>query len=170
MKFFKKILWLLVIVLIVIQFIRPEKNQSSQILPTDIAKVYTVPDDVHTILAKACYDCHSNNTVYPWYFNIQPVAWWMNNHIEDAKWSVNFSDFGSYPIRWQYKKLESTIKEVKQGDMPLDSYTWIHKNAILTADEKQKIQHWAQTIRDTIKAKYPADSLLLHKDETRNED
>lgn len=164
---FRKIFWLLIIIFIAIQFFHPAKNQSKQVLATDIEKMYPTSAEAHTILAKACYDCHSNNTVYPWYNNIQPVAWWLNNHIEDGKWHVNFSDFGSSPVRWQYKKLESTIKEVKEGGMPLNSYTWIHKNAILTDQEKQTLLNWAQAIRDSIKANYPADSLKMHPDEER---
>lgn len=166
----KRIFWILLFILIVIQFFRPEKNQSTQVLSSDVEKIYSTPSNVHSILEKACYDCHSNNTVYPWYFNIQPVAWWMNNHIEEGKHRINFSDFGSDPIRWQYKKMESAMKEIKEGGMPLDSYTWIHKNAILTSDEKQTLLNWAQNIRDTMKVKYPADSLKLHADEMRFED
>ncbi len=161
MKRWKKIFVLLIIIFIGIQFFRPEKNQATQVLPTDISKVYGTPEDVQTILSKACNDCHSNHSVYPWYFNIQPVAWWMTNHINDGKNNINFSEFGSYRIAKQYKRMQDCINEVKHGDMPLNSYTWIHKNAILTDQEKQKIYDWCTAIRDSIKAKYPADSLKM---------
>lgn len=163
MKIVKKILLALLVVFIIIQFIHPKKNQSTEILATDISKTYAVPKDVETILAKACNDCHSNNTKYPWYNNIQPVSWWLNNHVKDGKRHFNLSDFTSARIARQYKKLDDCIKEVKEGGMPLDSYTWIHKNAILTDAEKQSLYNWCNTVRDSIKAKYPADSLVLPK-------
>lgn len=154
----------ILVIFIVIQFFRPAKNQSTQILPTDISQVYgAIPADVNEILVKACNDCHSNNTKYPWYNNIQPVAWWLNNHIEEGKRHLNFSDFSSGHIARQYKRMKDCIKEVKEGDMPLDSYLWIHKDAELTDVEKQKLYDWFNAVQDTIKARYPADSLILPK-------
>ena len=164
MKLWQKILLAFVVILVVIQFIRPDKNQSTEVLPTDISKVYgAIPGDVNVILKKACNDCHSNYTVYPWYDNIQPVAWWLNNHIQEGKRHLNFSDFATGKIGWQYKRMQDCIEEVKKGDMPLDSYLWIHKDAKLTDEEKQKLYAWFNAIKDTIKAKYPADSLVMPK-------
>ncbi len=163
MKLWKKILIVIVIVLIVIQFIRPAKNQSTEVLATDIANVYGVPADVNVILKKACNDCHSNNTVYPWYDNIQPVAWWLNNHIEEGKRHLNFSDFGSSRIAFQNHRMDDCLEQIKKGEMPLDSYLWIHKDAILSDAEKQTLNNWFHAIKDTIKAKYPADSLIMPK-------
>ena len=163
MKKLRRILIVLLVVLVVIQFIKPARNISAQVSANDISVRFPVSANVHDILAKACYDCHSNNTVYPWYANIQPVAWWLNNHVRDGKRHLDFSEFNSYSVARQYKKLEETIDEVKHGEMPLDSYTWIHKNAILTETEKESLYTWAQQIRDTIKARYPADSLVLPK-------
>ena len=164
-KGFKKALLLLLILVVIIQFIHPEKNISSPdaLLTNDISKVYAVPDNVNQILQTSCYDCHSNNTIYPWYSKIQPVAWWLNNHIVEGKREVNFSEFATYRIGWQYKKLDEIIKQVKEDEMPLSSYTLIHRNAILTADQKLAIAGWAASIKDSIKAKYPADSLIINR-------
>ncbi len=170
MKRWKKIAIALLVVLVIIQFFHPAKNQSSEVLPTDISKVYgAIPDDVNGILKKACNDCHSNYTEYPWYNNIQPVAWWLNNHVNEGKWHLNFSNFASGRIAFQYKRLQDCIDEVKEGDMPLNSYLWIHTDAKLTEEEKQKLYAWCQTVRDTIKARYPADSLILPKRPPRSE-
>lgn len=163
MKIIKKILWVLLAVFIIIQFIRPKKNESTEVLASDISKTYMVPSDVNTILVKACNDCHSNNTKYPWYNNFQPVAWWLNNHVNDGKRHLNFNDFTSMRVARQYKRLNDCIEEVKEGGMPLYSYTWIHKDAILTETEKQTLYNWCNTVRDSIKAKYPADSLVMPK-------
>jgi len=150
-------------VLVIMQFIRPEKNKQEGEAVNHISKAYLIPEDVSTVLKKACYDCHSNNTRYPWYANIQPVAWWLADHIKDAKKELNFSEFAAYNQRRQYRKMEEVIDEVKEGGMPLNSYTWIHKDARLTEDEKNKVMAWAESIRDTLKARYPIDSLIRKK-------
>jgi hypothetical protein len=133
-----------VIILIAIQFIHPQKNQSSEILATDITKVTTVPDDVLQVLKTACYDCHSNNTVYPWYNNIQPVGFWLQHHVNEGKEHLNFSEFGSYPADKAAKKMRGIVRDIQEGDMPLGSYTLIHKNAILTEAQKQLVINWAK--------------------------
>jgi hypothetical protein len=160
---FKRILLVLLIIFVLIQFIRPEKNKSEGISRNDISTFYPVPDSIQTILKVACNDCHSNNTLYPWYAEIQPVTWWLNNHIVDGKKDLNFSEFTKYRIRKQYIKFEQIIELVKENAMPLASYTWIHKDAILSNRQKQAIINWSESIRDSIKAKYPPDSLVRRK-------
>src|SRR5688572_3705807 len=93
----KKILALLVILIIVIQFIQPVKNISEGSGDQDISKVYDMPQDLHQMLKHKCYDCHSNNTRYPWYIHIQPIGWILAAHIVDAKEELNFSEFKTYP-------------------------------------------------------------------------
>ncbi len=149
----RKILIGLLIVLVIIQFIHPAKNQSEGIAANDITKSFGVPDDVQGILKKACNDCHSNNTVYPWYSKIQPVDWWLNDHVVEGKSKFNLSEFITYPAKKQRKKLEEVIETVKEGEMPLNSYTWIHKEAILTEAEKLTLSNWADTLSKSIIAK-----------------
>jgi hypothetical protein len=98
-----KIFIALLLIFIVTQFIRPAKNKSGKIEATDITTKYIVPGDVQKILKASCYDCHSNNTVYPWYAELQPIGWWLSNHIDEGKRELNFSQFMSYPIGKQYK-------------------------------------------------------------------
>jgi len=158
-KFLKRFFVLLVIAFIVIQFFRPAKNISEGVSAGDITTKYTIPQDVQAALKTACYDCHSNNTSYPWYNNIQPVAWWLADHIKEGKKELNFSEFASYKIGRQYNKLEKINSEIKDGGMPLSSYTLIHKNAILNDQQKLSIASWVTSVRDSIKAHYPEDSL-----------
>lgn len=160
MRFLRRLLLLLLVVFIVIQFFRPKKNISEGPQPNNIATVYPVPDSVKTILAKACNDCHSNNTRYPWYNNIQPVAWWLENHVNDGKKELNFDEFTTYRPRKQYARLEQSKELVEKGAMPLKSYTWIHKDAILTDLEKHALFSWVETSRAAMEAKYPRDSLV----------
>jgi hypothetical protein len=158
-KFLKRFFLFLVVVFVIIQFFRPQKNQSAGVSTNDITTKYAVPQDVMATLKTACYDCHSNNTRYPWYNNIQPVAWWLANHVKEGKRALNFSEFTAYPIGKQYRKLEEINKEVKEGEMPLESYTIIHKDAVLTTSQKLSIATWVTSLRDSIKATYPEDSL-----------
>jgi heme-binding protein len=159
----KKILIILLLIVIAIQFIHPKPNKTPGDQPNYIGKVYPVPEDVKQILVKTCNDCHSNNTRYPWYSNIQPVDWWLNNHIRNGKNQLNFDDYTHRSLRYQYNKMDETINEVKKGDMPLNSYTWIHKDAILTQAEKSKLIDWAGSIMISMEAKYPIDSLKKKK-------
>ena len=159
----KIILIVLLIVLVCIQFIRPAKNISNTVSNYDITNRYSMPPDVLKIFQNSCYDCHSNNTRYPWYSNVQPVDWWLTNHINEGKRGLNFDEYTNRRLRYQYGKMDDVIDLLKKGEMPLNSYTWIHKDAILTDAEKTTLINWAQGIMDTLKAKYPADSLLRKK-------
>jgi hypothetical protein len=114
----KKILIVIIIVLVLIQFFRPEKNISAQKSAADITSLYSTPDSINVILDKACNDCHSNNTKYPWYNNIQPVAWWLANHIREGKEELNLSEFRNYNLARQYHKLEEVKKLVDKNEMP----------------------------------------------------
>ncbi len=157
----KKIAFALLAILVIIQFFHPTKNinASPEATANDITKAYAVPEHVQTILKTSCYDCHSNNTYYPWYNNIQPVAWWLNHHVDEGKREINFNEFASYQIRRQYKKMEEIIKQVKEDEMPLSSYTILHKDAKLSQEQKLALSNWADGIRKDMKSKYPPDSL-----------
>jgi hypothetical protein len=111
---FKKTIIALIAILIIIQFFHPKRNISSSDSSNSITKLYDIPADVKTILDKACMDCHSNNTRYTWYFKIQPVDWWLTNHINDGKEELNLDEFTNKPIRYQYHKLEETVDQVKK--------------------------------------------------------
>lgn len=149
----KKILIVLLAALVVIQFFHPAKNIVTGEQTKSLATVYTLPADVKTILDKACMDCHSNNTRYPWYNNIQPVAWWLNNHINEGKGELNFDEFASYQAKKQYHKMQGVAGQVKKGEMPLNSYTWIHKDAILTDQEKITLTNWVTAVEQEIVTK-----------------
>ena len=105
-KFFKRILIVLLIILIAIQFIRPAKNISGGISANDISTKYAVPDSIQAILKVACNDCHSNNTRYPWYNQIQPITWGLKKHIKYGKRGLNFADFTAYRLKQQFHRLD----------------------------------------------------------------
>ena len=147
----------------VIQLFRPSKNMSATPSPNDISTKYKVPEEVRNILKASCYDCHSNNTVYPWYAEVQPVAWWLNDHITEGKKELNFSEFTTYSIRRQYSKLAEINDQVKKDEMPLKSYLIIHRYAKLNDQQKSTMAGWVTLVRDSIKANYPPDSLKKKK-------
>lgn len=149
----KKILLAILIAFIAIQFIQPGLNKSGQALQNDISTVYVVPENVQVILKRSCYDCHSNNTNYPWYWNIQPVGWWLASHIKKGKAELNFSEFGNYTTRRQRSKLNSIAKAVEDGTMPFPSYILMHKDAALTKDQKAVIINWANKTKDDLSLK-----------------
>lgn len=147
----KKILTLGFVIFLLIQFYQPARNlDNGQVFPVHITKLYNVPSNVNSILRTSCYDCHSNNTKYPWYSYIQPVRIFMDNHIKEGKENLNFSEFGYYSVRKQGNKLEQIAKQIKAGEMPLTSYTLIHKNAILTQENKKVLINWIERTRDSI--------------------
>lgn len=150
MRIIKKILLMLLFIVVGIQFIRPVRNESEQVLSTDITKTLNVPDSVLDVLKIACYDCHSSNTDYPFYANIQPVGWILNNHIKNGKDKLNFSDFGAYSRRRQISKLRSIISQIKDDKMPLSSYGLIHKDAVLTTQTKAMIIDWSNKTKDSL--------------------
>ncbi|HJY21380.1 MAG TPA: heme-binding domain-containing protein [Hanamia sp.] len=158
-KVLRIVLVILLSVFVGIQFIRPAKNVSEEIGANDITAKYHIPDEVHQILKVSCYDCHSNNTYYPWYWQVQPVMWFMNDHINEGKRHLNFSEFSSYAARRRYKKLKEISKEIKSGDMPLRSYTMIHRDAVLSPAQKITVENWINASLKEMETTYPADSL-----------
>lgn len=162
-KILKIVLIVLLIGFIIIQFIRPSKNAGEEIAANQINAVQEVPADVQQILKVSCYDCHSNTTRYPWYSKIQPVAWFLNDHIVEGKKEVNFSVFATYPPFRRYKKFNEIQKQIKEDEMPLFSYTLIHRDAVLSAAQKSTLINWAANAIKEMEAKYPADSLVKPK-------
>jgi hypothetical protein len=148
MKLVRYILLALGIIFVAIQFIRSERNNNEQPSPTDIAQAFTVPDSVKVILKNACYDCHSNNTFYPWYSHVQPSGWFLNRHITQGKDELNFSEFGSYSTRRQLSKLDEIEDVINDDIMPLPSYRLLHKKARLSQKEKTLLINWAENLID----------------------
>jgi len=131
-----------------IQFFPATLNQSDELLDSDIIVAYDAPNDIESMLRVSCYDCHSNNTKYPWYQNIQPARWIMERHIGKAREELNFSEFGNYSGRKQKSKLKSIASQINDGEMPLTSYTMIHRDAKLSNKKRQLLIEWVGTLRD----------------------
>jgi hypothetical protein len=160
----KRILVTIAALFLLFQGYRPEKNLSND-NTYHVSTKYEVPADVNALLESACNDCHSNQTRYPWYAEIQPAASWLAGHVNDGKRHLNFSEFTKLPVAVQNHKFEEVIEMVKEGEMPLKSYTYLglHADAKLTDAQRQLITGWAQAQMDVLKAQYPADSLVMKR-------
>jgi hypothetical protein len=155
----RRIAIVFVVIFVVIQFIRPHENRLVGDSPTAIETRYPVPADVHQLLERSCYDCHSNNTFYPWYSYVEPVGWFLSNDITEGKRELNFDEFASYPAYRQIRKFAAIHQELEEGNMPLPAYTLIHRSAVLSPEQKGQIILWVQAMEDTMKLRYPPDSL-----------
>jgi len=147
MKIIKKIAVVLLLVLIAIQFYRPAKNTAQGDHTVTFITETNPPEDVKLILKNTCYDCHSNNTRYPWYNNIAPVSYWLADHVKHAKEELNFSAWENYSSKKKSHKLEEVVEVIEDSAMPLKEYTWTHGEAKLTGAQKQAIIKWAKQSR-----------------------
>ena len=138
-KTIKIIVFIILIIMVGIQFIPTIINKQSINYSKDFVTIYQVPKEISALLKTSCYDCHSNNTVYPWYSKFQPMNMFMSQHIEEGKDKLNLSEFGEYSDRRKKSKLKSMISQIKDDEMPLSSYTLLHWDASLSENDKKDI-------------------------------
>lgn len=147
MKFLKKVLFVLFIVFVVAQFFGPEKNQGDLATLEPFLNETNPPEDVHLILKTACFDCHSDYTRYPWYNAITPLNYWLADHVDHGKGELNFSNWAEYSLKRKDRKLEEVMDLIKKKEMPLESYTWTHKDAILSDEQIENVMAWTKEAR-----------------------
>jgi cytochrome c551/c552 len=144
MKWWKLALAFVVGFLVVAQFFRPSVANP----PTDPARTLLartpVPPAVEKIFKRACYDCHSNSTVYPWYSKVAPVSWLLVSDIHEGRREVNFSEWETYEPKRKLRKLKEICDQVREGDMPLKMYLPMHPNAKLSDADRAAICAWAK--------------------------
>jgi len=134
----------------VIQFFPITLNESDTVPQSDFMVVNQVPATIKNRLQVSCYDCHSNNTDYPWYSKIQPAAWYLEDHIQEGKDELNFNEWAEYSDRRKNSKLRSIISQIEEDKMPLDSYTLIHRDAILSDEDKRVIIDYMTALKDSL--------------------
>jgi len=150
-KRIKKIAIVGFIIFLLLQCYQPARNIGyEQYFSANFTEMYKVPKSVEMTLRNSCYDCHSDNTNYPWYSYIQPVRFFMDGHINEGKKELNFNEFGNYSNRKQENKLDRIKKQIKKDEMPLKSYTLIHRNTILSTTQKKEILNWITKIQDSL--------------------
>ena len=144
MKWLKRILLALLVIFVLMQLYRPAKTNP----PVDDSKTLfatmQVPDDVSLILERACNDCHSNYTVWPWYSHVAPMSWVLVDHVNEGRHELNFSEFGAYSARRKGRKFDELCDQVKRREMPLNEYVWLHPEAKLSDADRQRLCAWAE--------------------------
>ena len=142
-KVLKIILAIVLFIFIGIQFYQPALNvDKGQVYTTDFTQVYKMPIEVKAMLQTSCYDCHSNNTNYVWYDYVQPARTLVENHIKNAKEDLNFNEWGTYSNRKQERLLNSIKEQIETKQMPLSSYTIMHKKAKLNDEQIKVLTNW----------------------------
>jgi len=149
----KKILYGFIALLIIIQFFRIDKTNPEIIAENDFIIANKAPEEIATLLKNSCYDCHSNESKYPWYSNVAPISWLVKNHINEAREELNFSEWGTFDAKRKGHKLEEAIEHLEEGEMPLKSYTWLHDEAKLTVEQKTQLMNWLKETRKAAKEK-----------------
>ncbi len=148
-KYFHKIIIIGVVIFLLVQLYQPARNKSyEQDSSVSFTNTYVVPQSVKNILFISCYDCHSNNTNYQWYDLIQPARMFVEMHIAEAKDNINFDEWGHYSKRKQANKLDRISKQIKANEMPLISYTLIHRNAKLSEVQKMELIDWISNMEE----------------------
>lgn len=141
-KWLRRIFWVLLIALIVIQFKRIDKSNPPVVESLDFITIESPPQDVTTMFKGACYDCHSHETQYPWYTDIAPLSFWIKGHIDHGRENLNFSEWGTLQEREQLHLLEECEDMIKKEWMPLGSYARMHSKAKLTQEDRQLLIDW----------------------------
>jgi len=142
----KKVLFVILAAFILIQFIRPAKNDSKN-ETNAISTAMEIPVEVNKIIQTSCADCHTNSTKYPWYNEIAPASWYLAQHVKEGKEHLNFSEWTAYNKDQQEHLLKDLKEVLDEREMPLESYLLIHKDAKLTENQYQILYDWVNTIK-----------------------
>ncbi len=158
----KKLIIIIGSLFLILQLFPISRNQSKE-YSKDISTIEKITPDVKNILQSSCYDCHSNNSIYPIYASIQPIAWWLQHHIDEGKEELNFSEFAGYSPRRRFHKLEEIKEQIVENEMPLYSYTIVHTQAKLSEQQKSILINWVNSTMAKMKADYHPDSLKMRR-------
>jgi heme-binding protein len=146
----KIILYSLGAILIVMQFFRIDKTNPPVDPTLDMMNAVQAPNEIKQIIKTSCYDCHSNESTYPWYTNVAPVSWWVKGHINEAREEMNFSEWGSFTLKRKDHKLEELVEEIDEKEMPLTSYLILHGEAKLSSEQRSQLINWAKKLRQDL--------------------
>lgn len=147
----KKVIYLIVALLILIQFIPANLPDVSSDNPDDILKNNSdIPQIVQTILKNSCYDCHSNETHYPWYSFVVPVSFLVGSDIKNGRNEFNFSNWEDYKKTEKAEILDRISEAVSEAKMPMKIYTLLHRDAVLSDDEKKILITWSDEFAESL--------------------
>ncbi len=147
----KKVLVILLIAFVIIQFFRIDKTNPAPTPQMDFLTTKSTPESTAKLIKNGCYDCHSNETKYPWYSNVQPIAWFLQSHFDEGRKELNFSTFATYEPKRQAHKLYEAAEMVQTDKMPLDSYVLGHPEANFSEAEKKELIEYFQLLESDIR-------------------
>lgn len=147
----KKVLVVLLVAFIIIQFFPIDRENPPINKGMDFLTIKNTPESTAALIRNGCYDCHSNETKYPWYTNIQPVAWFLKSHIDEGRKKLNFSTFATYEPKRQAHKLYETVEMLQSGEMPLDSYVLGHPEAQFTTEQRNELVKYFKLMENDIR-------------------
>lgn len=150
----KKVLVILFVAFVIIQFFRIDKTNPAPTPQMDFLNIKNAPESTATLIRNGCYDCHSNETKYPWYSNVQPIAWFLQNHFEEGRKELNFSTFATYEPKRQAHKLDEAIEMIELGEMPLDSYVLGHPEAKFSEAQKKEVTAFFKLVEGDIRREH----------------
>ncbi|MBC7451153.1 MAG: heme-binding domain-containing protein [Cytophagales bacterium] len=136
----------ILIIIVLIQLIKVDKSNPPIVLQKDFVTMTHPPKDIAHILKNSCYDCHSSETRYPWYFSVAPVSWWAKDHVNDGRKHLDFSNWGDYSLEKKLHKLDECYSEIAEDEMPLNSYTAVHSSAALSPEQKTALMDWIKNL------------------------
>ncbi|MCB0747630.1 MAG: heme-binding domain-containing protein [Ignavibacteriae bacterium] len=142
-----KILIALVLLLVIIQFFTIDKTNPPAQVDKDFITISNPPAELASMIKNSCYDCHSNQTKYPWYSNVAPVSWLLKNHIDDGRKHLNFSTWSEYDLKKKDRKLDECVEMIQSGDMPMKPYVFMHSEATLNDIQRNQLVKWLKSIK-----------------------
>ena len=142
----KRLPWILLAALVIIQFFQIEKTNPSTDANLDFLNVTNASAEIVTLFKGACYDCHSHETEFPSYTSFQPLGWWVRSHIRGGRMNVNLSEWAPIEESTKRHNIEEMIEVIGNKRMPLKSYGWMHDGGKLTDENRAAMINWLRTL------------------------
>ncbi len=143
MSWWKRIFLGLIVLLALSQFFRPSHVNPPVVVAHTIEANLAVPPDVASTLHRSCNDCHSHQSVWPWYSNVAPISWLLAYDVRHGRAALNLSEWSAYPASEQKDLLTEICTEVSDSDMPGIPYVWVHPQSKLSDAEMKSVCRWA---------------------------
>ena len=153
MRVFRRVFLVGVVALLLIQLLPSGRSNPPVVAAQTIERTLTVPAGVKAIFDRSCRNCHSNETVWPWYAHVAPASWFLVMDVNHAREEMNFSEWGTENTDAQRDSLLEICRKVKAGAMPLRSYTILHGDAVLTSADVATLCTWSDAARRALRAR-----------------
>jgi len=147
MKFLRILFILLIAAFVVMQFFGIDRTNPEFDPENDFLSMEKPPAELEKLVKASCYDCHSNQTKWPWYSYVAPVSWLIDEHVTDGRDNVNLSEWGEYELEDRAYIIEEMIEEIEDGEMPFPGYDKLHPDANLSEEQKQALFKWLRSIQ-----------------------